>query len=135
MTTAAAVQARGGMSVDEARAWLVTEHVLKNNSLARDALASLTSGEPLSDDARLWLEAHAENSTVNSERARLVLSQVPAKFGWSDLLSNHTHDVDDEGNLKQLVSPEELRDLLKQHGVGNERPSMFLDSDEWQVAP
>ncbi len=135
MIAAAAVKARGGISLEDARHWLLTEHMLKNNSLARDVLASLTSGEDISPASALWLEAKSEGDSLNAERATLLLRQFRAPFGWGDLLSNRTHTDDPEtGRLVQLLSPEELRDLLDLHNISHKRPSMFVDGDQWEVA-
>ena len=135
MIAAAAVKARGGISLADARHWLLTEHMLANNTLARDVLASLVSSEPLAPESVLWLEGKVEEGTVNSQRAGVLLRHFRASFAWGDLLSNETHTDDPEtGLLVQLLSPEELRDLLDRHNISRSRPSMFVDGDQWEVA-
>jgi hypothetical protein len=44
-----------------------------------------------------------------------------------------THVRDDDGRYRQIVSPAELRRILRRDGESLARPSDFGDTDEWDV--
>jgi hypothetical protein len=45
-----------------------------------------------------------------------------------------THQRDEHGNMKQIVSPTRLREILDEDGDDYSRPKEFGPQDEWEVA-
>lgn len=46
-----------------------------------------------------------------------------------------THRPDKSGVMRQIVSPEHLRAILRQDHESLKRPSWFGPNDEWDVGP
>lgn len=44
-----------------------------------------------------------------------------------------THQVDEDGNYRQIVSPAKLRRILDATGDNYDRPKDFSDADEWDI--
>ena len=48
-------------------------------------------------------------------------------------MSQVTHTTNEDGSLRQIVSPEVLREILDESGDDYSRPSDFGPNDEWDV--
>ena len=48
-------------------------------------------------------------------------------------MSQITHEKDDDGNMRQIVSAETLRKILRKDGDTLAKPKWFGAKDEWDV--
>lgn len=64
-------------------------------------------------------------------------STIPPRLGdrgrSKQMTSQITHQPDENGILRQTVSPDELRKILDEAGDDYSRPAGFGPDDEWNV--